>query len=89
MVDTKKPIDIKAKCIRVEGNDAGEFQDLVGTVGRLVLMDDNNWFGGGSGVRFSRRRVVHNGNDLKVITHAGNAFVFEPLNIPKLPYIEI
>lgn len=78
----------QAKCIGVDGDEDGEFSDLVGTVGKLQLAEDStdstdsamNWFNsvssGGNSVGFTRRRVVEKEGVVKVFTKLGRVFKF-------------
>ena len=75
----------QAKCISVDGDEDGEFSDLVGTVGKLQLAEDSmdsemNWFdsvsSGGDSVGFTRRRVVEKEGVVKVFTKMGRVFKF-------------
>lgn len=72
----------QAKCIGVDGDEDGEFSDLVGTVGKLRLDDKStdravNWFNGGDSVNFTRKRVVEKDGVVKVFTKLGNVFKFK------------
>jgi len=71
----------QAKCIGVEGDEDGEFSDLVGTSGKLRLDDKSmdsavNWFDGGGSVNFTRKRVAEKDGVVKVFTKLGNVFKF-------------
>ena len=74
----------QAKCIGVEGDEDGEFSDLVGTSGKLRLDDKSmdsavNWFDGGGWVNFTRKRVAEKYGVVKVFTKLGNVFKFRLL----------
>jgi hypothetical protein len=76
----------EAKCIGVEGDEDGEFSDLVGTVGKLRLDDKSkdsavNWFNGGGSVNFTRRRVVEKDGVVKIFTKLGNVFKFRLVQV--------
>jgi len=71
----------QAKCIGVEGDEDGEFSDLVGAEGKLRIdpkVTDSavNWFNGGGSVNFTRKRVVEKDGIVKVFTLLGNTFRF-------------
>ena len=71
----------EAKCIGIDGDEDGEFSDLIGTTGKLRLDKKSkdmavNWFSGGSSVGFARKRVIKKGDEVKVFTHRGNVFKF-------------
>jgi hypothetical protein len=75
----------QAKCIGVDGDEDGEFSDLVGTSGKLRLDDNSmdsavNWFdsfsSGGDMVGFARNRVAEKDGVVKVFTKFGNVFKF-------------
>jgi len=71
----------QAKCIGIEGDEDGEFSDLVGTTGKLRLDPKSkesvvNWFDGGGSVNFTRKRVVEKDGEVKIFTKLGNVFKF-------------
>jgi hypothetical protein len=71
----------EAKCIGIDGDEDGEFSDLIGTTGKLRLDEKSkdmavNWFSGGSSVGFSRKRVLEKDGVVKVYTKLGNVFKF-------------
>lgn len=72
----------EAKCIGIEGDEDGEFSDLVGTTGKLRIDPKSsdsavNWFNGGGSVNFTRKRVNEKEGVVKVFTKLGNVFKFK------------
>lgn len=71
----------EAKCIGIEGDEDGEFSDLIGTTGKLRLDEKSmdsavNWFDSGESVNFTRKRVHEKDGEVKVYTKLGNVFKF-------------
>lgn len=71
-----------AVCIGIQGDEDNEFDDLIGEKGSLRIDPKSsdsavNWFNGGQGVNFTRKRVVEKDGIVKVFTKLGNVFKFK------------